>query len=182
MRTLKIVGYICFAILVTLSLLWWEFAPHQPSDATLESRFKEQRLDLERVVMMSDEDPQMSRIAADFLWKQDNVGWPRPQSEWGISEERWDEYRKVFRRADFDGGVTRWGKDVKVGVWSWGIVPAGVSISYLHCGSPSKESTSQDPACTERKDTGTGKYGNSSSFGYRYKKLTDGWYILEESN
>jgi len=132
--------------------------------------------------MMSDEDPQMSRIATDFLWKKDNVGWPRPQSEWGISQQRWDEYKKIFKRADFDDGVTRWGNDVKVGVWSWGIVPAGTSISYLHCGAPSRDSISQDPACTEREETGTGKYGNSSSYGYRYKKLTDGWYILEEFN
>jgi len=132
--------------------------------------------------MMSDEDPQMSRIADDFLWKQDNFAWPRPQSEWGISERRWDEYRKIFKRADIDDGVSRQGDDVKVLVWSWGIVPAGASISYLHCGSPPKESIFRDPACVERKETGTGMYGQSSSFGYRYKKLTDEWYVLEEFN
>lgn len=37
--------------------------------AAQELRFKKQQTDLERVVMMSDQDPQMSRIAADFLWK-----------------------------------------------------------------------------------------------------------------
>jgi hypothetical protein len=182
MRVLKIAGYVCFGLLVTLSLLWWGCAPHKPSDAALELRFKKQQPDLERVVMMSDQDPQMSRIAADFLWKQDNVGWPRPQSEWGISEERWGEYRNIFKRADFGDCIIRWGNDVKVGIWSWGIVPSGVSVSYLHCGLPSKESASQDPACTQRKETGSGKYGKSSSFGYRYKKLTNDWYILEEFN
>jgi hypothetical protein len=182
MKVLKILGYTCSVVLVTISLLWWGCGPHKPSDSALESRFKKQRADLERVVMMSNEDPQMSRIATDFLWRRDNAGWPRPQSEWGISEQRWDEYRKFFRQADFDSGVVRWGDDVKVIVWTWGIVPSGVSISYLHCGPSSKKAVSQDPACTQRNDTGTGKYGDSSSFGYRYKKLTEDWYILEEFN
>ena len=57
-------------MLVTLSLLWWG-RPQKPSDVALELRFKKQLPDLERVVMMPDQDPQMSRIAADFLWKQD---------------------------------------------------------------------------------------------------------------
>ena len=163
MRMLRILGYICVGLLVAFSLVWWGLGPNKPSDSTLKSRFQKQRGDLERVVVMSAEDSQMSRIASDFLWRQDNLSWPRPQAEWGITEQRWDEYRRIFKQADFRDGVTRWGNDVKVGVWSWGTVPAGISVNYLHCGAPSKESVA---ACIERKDTGAGKYANSSSFGY----------------
>jgi hypothetical protein len=91
-------------------------------------------------------------------------------------EKLWDEYRKIFKRADFDDGVTRPGNDVIVMIWSWGIVPAGASISYVHCGPPPKESIFRSPACVEQKETGSGMYGNSSSFGYRYKKLTDKFF------
>jgi hypothetical protein len=181
MRALKIVGYVCIGILVTLSLLWWGCGPHEPSDAALELRFQEQRPELERLVDMSDEDPEMTRIADTFLWKRDNVGWPRPQSEWGISKERWAEYKRIFKRSDVDGGISRWGEDVRIMVWRWGIVPSGITVSYLHCGSLPTKSDSADPACAEQKETGTGKYGRTS-WGYRYKKLTNEWYILEEFN
>ena len=119
-----------FSILLCLSLFYCGCPAIPPSDVWLETRFKVQRHDLERIVAMSDQDPQMSRIAANFLWTQDKVAWPRPESEWGISEARWDDYRKLFKQAHFADGVIRGGNDVKVIEWSWGIV-AGGSLSVI---------------------------------------------------
>jgi hypothetical protein len=182
MRLWRILVLTGLAALLVLSLLWWGCGPVEPSDHLLALRFRVQRRGLERLVTMSDEDRQMSRIAPDFLWTQDRLQWPRPESEWGISEARWDDYRKLFRQAHFPGGVIRGTTDTKVIVWVWGIVAGGVSVSYLHCGSPQNKSAPESPACAERKDAGAGMYGNSTSYGYHYKKLTDDWYILEESN
>jgi hypothetical protein len=145
-------------------------------------RFKIQRRDLERLVTRSDEDRQMSRIAPDFLWTQNNAGWPRPESEWGILGARWEDYRKIFRQTHFDDGILRGRSDTKVIVWVAGIVAGGVVVSYLHCGLPQSKTAPDDPACAEGKATGAGMYGDSASYGYRYEKLTDDWYILEESN
>jgi hypothetical protein len=182
MKVLKILGLVCVCVVGMISLLWWGCGPHQPSDQSLEKRFYKQRPDLERLVAMMNEDSQMSRIAPDFTWRQDTVAWPRPESQWGISGKRWDEYREIFSRAGFADGTTRRGADVIVDVWSWGIVPAGISVGYLHCGQTRNGYASGAPPCGEKRDSGTGMYGHSTSFGYRYKKITEDWYILEESN
>jgi hypothetical protein len=182
MRLSRILVFTGLGILLTLSLLWRGCGPISPNDQLLALRFKLQRRNLERLVTMSDEDQQMSRIAPDFLWTQDSVRWPRPESEWGISEARWDDYRKIFRQTHFDAGVIRGRTDVKVMVWRWGVVAGGVTLSYLHCGSRQNKSAPDHPACAERKIAGAAMYGSSSSYGYRYKKLTDDWFILEESN
>jgi hypothetical protein len=184
MKLLKIVGIVCLGILTMVSLLWWGCAPHQPSDQTLEKRFYKQRSDLEHLIAMMDEDWQMCSIAPNFTYRQDNAAWPRPESEWGISAERWNEYRKMFTQANFKEGVTRPEKssDVVVHVWSWGIVPSGTSVNYLHFGTPRNGYTNTEPPCLEKRDSGAGMYGSSSSYGYRYKKIAGDWYIYEQSN
>ncbi len=184
MKLLKILGFVCVGVLAVISLLWWGCAPHQPSDQSLEKRFYKQRADLERLVAIMDEDWRMSRIAPEFTWRQDSVAWPRPESQWGISRQRWDDYRRIFAQAGFEGGTTRREKssDVMVVVWSWGIVPSGISVSYLHCGPPRNGYTHTEPPCIEKRDSGSGMHGHSTSYCYRYKKITEDWYIYEESN
>ncbi len=71
--------------MVLLLGLWWVTGPHKPSDSDLESRFAAHRAELEELVAMMEADKQMSRVANDFLWRQDNYGWPRPEPEWGIT-------------------------------------------------------------------------------------------------
>src|SRR5262245_42517288 len=101
------------------------------------------------------EDSRMTRIAPDFLWTDDNVAWPRPESQWGISRVRWDEYKTLFRRAGVDDGAVGHGKynDALFCVYAWGIVPTGTSVGYLHCGQPSSDYQTREPACIERKDS-----------------------------
>jgi len=188
MKVLKIVSLVCTGIItgiiVLVAVLWWSCGPNQPSDAELERQFNRRRPDLERLVTMMDEDWQMSRIAPNFTWRQDSVAWPRAESEWGISSQRWDEYRSIFVRADFKDGTTRREKssDIIVDVWSWGIVPAGVGVGYLHCGTPRNGYAHTEPPCIENQDSGTGLHGHSTSYGYRYKRIASDWYIYEESN
>jgi hypothetical protein len=91
------------------------------------------------------QDINMARIATNFTWKDDNFAWPRPQSGWGISAERWDEYRSVFRSAGIAYGTNRKERssDVMLLVWTWGLVTDGSYVFYVHCGSPGKVSQLQ---------------------------------------
>ena len=59
--------------------------------------------------MLAD-DSRMTRITPDFLWTEGSVAWPRPESQWGISRVRWDEYKSLFRRAGLDEGALGGGK------------------------------------------------------------------------
>jgi hypothetical protein len=138
MKFLKILGLILAVFVLLLVSLWWACSPHQPSDAELVRQFKMHRTDLDHLVEMMNEDWQMSRIAPDFTWRQDNLAWPRPESEWGITKDRWDDCRSMFRKVGAKGGTTRRQKssDIIIDIWSWGIVPAGIGVAYLHCGQP----------------------------------------------
>jgi hypothetical protein len=184
MKLLKRIGLAILAFLLLIALLLWLIGPHQPSDRSLENRFYKQRPVLDHLVTMMGQDSQMSRIATDFTWRQDNAAWPRPEKDWGISRERWDEYRKILDREGFKDGASRNAKsgDVYVYVWSWGIVAGGTSMSFLHCGSIANDDPHSEPACVEKNDSGSGMYATSTSYGYRYKKIAPDWYILEQSN
>jgi hypothetical protein len=184
MRWLKILGLVLLIIVGAVSLLAWWIAPHVPNDQKLVQEFSKKRPDLERLVSMLADDSRMTRIAPHFLWTEDSFAWPRPKSQWGISQVRWDEYKHLFRRAGVDEGTVGGGKsnETLFLVYTWGIVPSGISVGYLHCGQPTSGYQHAEPACIERKDSGKGMYGQSTSFGYRYKKITGDWFILEQSN
>ncbi len=184
MKLLTLIGAFLGGGLLLLTFLWVARAPHQPSDASLLRQFKSHRSDLERIVGMMDEDSGMSRIAPDFTWRQDSVAWPRPEADWGISQSRWNAYRELFRKAGVMAGTIRREKssDIVFFVWTWGIVPAGISVGYLHCGEPRNGYLHTEEPCVEQRDSGRGMHGKSTSYGYRYKTIEPGWYIYEESN
>jgi len=184
MRLLKLACFVLGGIVILIAVFWVACAPHQPSDASLLRQFNGHRSDLESIVAMMDEDWQMARIAPDFTWRQDSLAWPRPESEWGISKGRWDEYRNLFSKVGAKDGTTRREKssDIIIDVWSWGIVPAGVSVGYLHCGQPRKGYVHTEEPCIENRESGSGMHGRSTSYGYRYRKVAQDWYIYEESN
>jgi hypothetical protein len=170
------------AILFVISLLWLGCGT-APSDAWLEKRFYKQRSNLERLVAMMHEDSQIDRIDSDFIGKRDNGAWPRPEREWGISAQRWADYRKIFRQAGFTEGTSRavGSDDLFVIVYTEGLVTHGSAIGYLHCGPKASQQTYVEPPCTERKASGSGNYAGAR-YRYRYKKLAEDWYIYQQSD
>jgi hypothetical protein len=78
-----------------------------PSDAELEAVFAQRRAQFETLAAMAEENHSVVRIAPDFTWLQDNVAWPRPDSQLGFSRERWDQYRNLFRELGLEAGVAR---------------------------------------------------------------------------
>ncbi len=99
----------------------------EPSDDQLLTWFARHRADLELLAQMSDEDfaaRRVIRIAPTFTRLVDNWGWPRPETEWGISRDRWDEYRRVFRRVGLDSGLNRDGENhtqILFSRWGFGL-------------------------------------------------------------
>jgi hypothetical protein len=184
MKLLKRACLVRVAVLLVISRTWAGCGGLAPRDETLEKRFCKQRAILERLVAMMDEDSQITRIAPDFIWKRDSAAWPRPESEWGISAQRWGDYRKIFDEADFKQGTSRGADsdDLLILVYTEGLVTSGSAISFLHCGLRTSHQTSSEPTCTDKKESGSGMYGKSTSYGYRCKKITDNWYIYEQSN
>ena len=165
-------GLAClFALLMLLVVGLWVLAgPHKPSDSDLESRFAAHRAELEQIVGMMETDKQMSRIANDFLWKQDTVAWPRPKSEWGITQVRWSGYKELFRKVGSENGAVRPEKssDVEIIIHSWGIVPSGGSISFVHCGQPADEFHHTAIPCSAKATVDEGSKDNTSGEAYRF--------------
>jgi hypothetical protein len=184
MKSLKILGLLSVLIIAAISFLpWWRSKPHAPSDDAVEQGFKKHRPELERLVAMMGED---SGAITPTPFPQSELGFSgasilHPQS---FSTARWAEYEKLFNRADIkNGAILGWrSNEFALVVYSWGKVPSSLSLAYLHCGQPDYGFLPTEPACIEKKDSGAGVYGRSTSFGYRYKKIAGDWFILQQSD
>ena len=73
------------------------------SDAALTRQFLAHRADFERIVAMANVDTHLTRIAPEFTWLDNNVAWPR--EDVGISEQRWDRYKRLFRSVGAPVGI-----------------------------------------------------------------------------
>jgi hypothetical protein len=184
MKSLKILGFLSVVIVIVISLLsWWKSKPHAPSDEALEQGFKKHRPELERLVVMMGEDSGAIASTPPAQSELEFAGASilRPQS---VSKARWAEYEKLFNRADIkNGAIVGWrSNEIALVVYSWGNLPSSLSLAYLHCGQPDYGFLPTEPACIEKKDSGAGMYGHSTSFGYRYRKIADDWFILQQSD
>jgi hypothetical protein len=172
-------GSILLVVLLLIGLLHWYMTP--PSDTALQRRFFEHRADLEQIVKMMEQDVHMVRIAKDFTRKDDNWNSERPKSEWGISEQRWNQYREIFRRADVPIGTQRGEKsnDIEIVAWAAGLSIAGESVSYLRCGKPSAGLVNAYPPCLERKESGR---IDENGHLIRYRRIEGDWYIFDDDD
>src|SRR6266404_6143785 len=80
---------------------------HHPSDKQLLQNFQQHEADFNRLLRMASDDVKAVRISKDFTWLDNNMSWPRPDSELGFSRERWDDYRKLFKELGLTAGITR---------------------------------------------------------------------------
>lgn len=76
-----------------------------PSDAALEGRFSRNQSEFINLVQMFNQDEHVTRIAPGFTWLDTDASWPRKNI--GFSEERWDEYRRLFRKLNIEAGISR---------------------------------------------------------------------------
>jgi hypothetical protein len=110
-------------------------SPHQ-SDRALILNFEDHAAQFVELVKMSNEDPKVIRIAQDYTRLEDNWNWPRPETQWGITGPRWDEYRRLFTKLGLTGGLDRVaepkGTIVYLIAFSMGIVNRGISKGYAY--------------------------------------------------
>lgn len=127
-----VVGVLVLGAVVIVLLIMWSYAP--PSDKALSKRFQRHRPELETLVRMLQEDGNLSRVADEFTCLKDDRDWPRPESKWGITRRRWDEYRRLFRKVGLIEGLE---KDQAGNVYfifhSEGLVTHGASKGLVYC-------------------------------------------------
>jgi hypothetical protein len=79
--------------------------PAPPADSDLERKFHSNRRVFDQLIMMTDEDSHLVRIAPDFTFLDSDFSWPRANV--GIPDERWDLYRRLFRAVGATHGMLR---------------------------------------------------------------------------
>ena len=164
----------------TIALGWGaartlEWAWSAPSDDALTRQFNQQRGNLETLVSMAQKDSLIGRVADDFIWRQDSVAWPRPELEWGITKERWNEYRTLFQRVGLSAGLN---KDSQGNIYfishTEGSVVSGASTGFVYCEKTGISGSAFLP-CTEQRDSG--KQESPKGKGAEYHRLAEHWYI-----
>jgi len=169
-----------FAVLLVLALYVFQSAssPHfqsgAPTDETLDANFRAHKKALESLVEMSGTDRSVIRIANDFTWLETDSSWPRPEGKLGFSEERWNQYRALFREAGLPGGILRENKeDITYLIhWNQGLMTNGSLKGYAYS---EKELT---PVVSSLDDVNSWPKGQRVIF----KKLEGHWYLFVMSS
>ena len=114
---------------------------------------EEHRADFEQLVRMANDDyarTKVIRIANDFTRLEQNWGWPRPESEWGITAERWNHYRALFRKLQLPAGLDRAGERYNgLHFMVYGVGMAGEGREYGYLWSPTPPTAINSPGQQE---------------------------------
>jgi hypothetical protein len=157
-------------------LLMWSCTP--PSLETLQRRFPKQRKDLETILAMSNQDSQLLRIDPDWLATA-SAQYMQYDKASGITEKRWNEYRRLFSRNNITQGIQRVpdSDDAFILVKSEGLLNRGFSNGYLYCGA---RPVHRYPPCTRSSESGSHEFEGPGDEGYSFIKLDGGWYAFSD--
>lgn len=146
------------------------------SDAALTRQFLAHRADFERIVAMANVDTHLTRIAPDFTWLDDNVAWPR--EDIGISEQRWDEYKRLFRSAGAPVGIMHDPRTqmVIIPLVDKGLVPSGAGKGVVYSPTP----LSPILHSLDKKPPAKFWNGPDRSHVLVYKPIEGHWYLYYE--
>jgi hypothetical protein len=111
----NIVGLVLGLLIVVLIDVYF---PHS-SDRVLIANFRTHEADFDVLVKMLNENPNIQIIASSFAsfvnradwpnptYLHEDQSWPRPESELGFTQHRWDEYRRLFKKIKLESGMRR---------------------------------------------------------------------------
>jgi hypothetical protein len=96
-------------ILLCVGLVTLILSSSHSSDRVLTERFLEQEADFNHLANMAIEDSRVRIIGSSFVglkggdslfttYLDEDKPWPRSESEFGFTHERWDEYRRLFKK------------------------------------------------------------------------------------
>jgi hypothetical protein len=158
------------AVCVVASAAPWD---PLPSDEALRAHFLANDTGFERLVVMAQEDNHLTRIAPDFTWLDDDVAWPRKNV--GISEQRWNDYRKLFRAVGASDGILRYSNPTLIlfPITSIGSVPSGVEKGLAY------SQVSLSPVLKSLDERPPKEFWNGPDCSHLlvYKPFEDHWYI-----
>ena len=148
--------------------------PPWRSDASLKSLFLKHRNDFQTLVAMAKEDVHLTRIAPDFTALDDDVSWPRKNV--GISEERWNAYKKLFQSVNAPKGITNdiGNSRVLFPIVLAGMVPAGFEKGLVYSATP------LSPVLRSLDERPPKQYWDDRGHVLVYKQIEDHWYIYFE--
>ncbi len=169
-------GAVVAMLATALLFLMWSCQP--PTVGSLASRFAGKRPDLEKILAMSDQDAQLAVIDPSWLMKFDGPELLGYSPESGISAERWDEYRRVFRRIGATQGIRRSAPkgDAFIIIKSFGILANGISSGYLYCAPRAQH---QYAPCSSAEQQGKHPYSPGDE-AYEFIKVTDRWFAYSQ--
>lgn len=162
-RSIELSGYvvgltfiICGCSLVDGGLL--------PTDEQMKNVFSRNKDDFEKIVRMSNEDRRLTNVRYKFT-VVDGKGSSLDTGDAGITDERWREYKRLFKKIGLDSGILR-GKDGSVTFLASGegIAPSGIAKGYIF-------STSETPR---------GNFRCSSESLDLPERLTDIWFACKK--
>jgi hypothetical protein len=138
-----------------------------PSDQTLEDRFRSNEAHFEELLKMLNKDSDVARISKEFAFL--NSG-----ADPGLSKERLEKYRELFKVLRLEGGVHRQDKSTVLFIASTNenVFLGNSQKFYLHSEiAPSPLVDSLDEVIR----TNAGKEARG------FKKLSGSWYLAYES-
>ncbi len=139
-----------------------------PNDENMTSVFRLKKSSFEELRGMAASDRHLVRIAIDFTRLENDWSWPRPPEKIGLTPERWERYRELFRETGIWAGIDKAADpDTIFFVASAnGLVTGGSQKGYVFSTAAlSPVSSSLD---------GPIDYKTSR---LRFKTLGDGWYL-----
>lgn len=167
--------FLAIAAFATLAgSAWWAFEKQHPSDRQMRGEFARHRDDFEKLVKMSDEDRHVVSIDFDSTALDSDGSWPRANV--GISPDRWNSYRVLFRELRISHGLARF-EDYPESVFFFasaiGIVPSGSAKGYAY--SPKPLSPVRDSL-----DHFRVKESNEDTF--TFEEIAPHWYLFLEDD
>jgi hypothetical protein len=94
-------GLLCLLMLLSQIPDFCFFHP----DIQLKLQFYEHRAEFEKLIAMVQEDSQIDGVGDDLTSLDSSSSPPRPTG--GVSQARWDEYRRLFRKTGASYGIER---------------------------------------------------------------------------
>jgi hypothetical protein len=172
--------------LTILAILRFTMFKEPPTLADLRREFPKKRANLETILRMSNEDLNFYRIAPDFLDRtldnaKDSGRYMKGDPAAGLTQSRWDAYRKLYTHSGVKLGVQRdFSGDAFIMIDSVGILNRGHASGYLYCAPTSSVDSDRFQPCLLQADKGSGEYDPATGDeGYSFEKLEDRWYVYD---
>lgn len=145
------------------------------SDEILLKTFRENRADFELLARMAKQNSNMVRIADNFTWTKDSAAFPRPESELGITNERWEEYKRLFRKLGLTNGILNYQPDkIYFTASSQGLLTGGSSKGYAFL--------REEPALLSDSLDNYDFNNSKKETNFVFRRLEGNWYLYYEVN